>query len=62
VRVCLGERKEGMDYVGVAEEEGGEPVEIPIEEDGTGGHENGTRGEVGTNVGGCQHVSFALVS
>ncbi len=26
-----------MDYVGVAEEEGGEPVEIPVEEDGTGG-------------------------
>lgn len=24
-----------MDYVGVAEEEGGEPVEIPVEEDGT---------------------------
>jgi hypothetical protein len=31
-----------MDYVGVAEEEGGEPVEIPVEEDGTGGHENRT--------------------
>jgi hypothetical protein len=25
-----------MDYVGVAEEEGGEPIEIPVEEDGTG--------------------------
>jgi hypothetical protein len=33
-----------MDYVGVAEEEGGEPVEIPVEEDGTGGHENRTHG------------------
>jgi hypothetical protein len=32
-----------MDYVGVAEEEGGEPVEIPVEEDGTGGHENWTQ-------------------
>ena len=31
---CLRER---MSYVGVAEEEGGEPTELPVEEDGTGG-------------------------
>jgi hypothetical protein len=36
-----------MDYVGVAEEEGGEPVEIPVEEDGTGGHENRTHRGLG---------------
>ena len=30
---CL---KERMSYVGVAEEEGGEPTELPAEEDGTG--------------------------
>ena len=34
VVVCV---VEGMDYVSVAEEEGGELIEIPVEEDGTGG-------------------------
>ena len=27
----------GMSYISVAEEEGGEPIELPTEEDGTGG-------------------------
>ena len=26
-----------MSYISVAEEEGGEPIELPTEEDGTGG-------------------------
>lgn len=36
-----------MSYISVAEEEGGEPVELPTEEDGTGGYTDCTRQKLG---------------
>ena len=36
-----------MSYISVAEEEGGEPVELPTEEDGTGGRTNCNRQKLG---------------
>ncbi len=52
-----------MDYVGVAEEEGGEPIEIPVEEDGTG--MGGTGQQTWHNIPLClaaqQHTAWQCV-
>ena len=43
----------GMSYISVAEEEGGEPIELPTEEDGTGGRNCQSSKENGRPLNDC---------